>query len=85
MKENEWEYVIKATSKALEDEYDFHPNVLHPGIGEIMLDKRVYFVPEGLFMMYHKRKSKEKKYCNCAYPNFSPAGVCKKCGKEKVE
>lgn len=56
MNEKEWEFVIKATSKALEEKYDFHPAVLHPGIGEIILDKRVYYVPEGLWMMYHKRE-----------------------------
>lgn len=55
MTEQEWEFVIKATSKALDEKYEFHPNVLHPGIGEIMLEGKVYYVPEGLWTMYHKR------------------------------
>jgi len=56
MNEKEWDYVIKAVSKVLiEENGEFHPNKLHPGIGEIMLNKVVYFVPDGLFMMYHNR------------------------------
>lgn len=26
----------------------------------------------------------EKRFCNCTYPNFGPAMVCKKCGKSKA-
>ena len=57
MNEKEWDYVIKAVSKVLiEENGEFHPNKLHPCIGEIMLNKVVYFVPDGLFMMYHNRE-----------------------------
>ena len=38
---------------------------------------------EGLDIL-DKHVNKKVEYCRCAYPNFGPAGVCKKCGKNKA-
>ena len=60
MSREEWELVIKAVSNAIIEKHgDFHPNKLHPGIGEIALlnEKKigqVYYIYEELWEQYYK-------------------------------
>ena len=62
MTDKSWELIIKCVSKEIESKHELHPNVLHLGIGEIILksddDFKVYYVPEDIWMAYHQRNIK---------------------------